>query len=334
VIRELRAALNVPIDAEITVEVNPEHVDDVLARALVESGASRASIGLQSVEPAALVQLGRGHDAARGLRAVDQLLRAGLDVSVDLIVGWPGQREAQLREDVLSVAKTGVAHLSVYALTIEPDVPWMGLVRRGLRTMPDLDTQGGLLEAAERLLREVGFHHYEVASYGRSRRHGGDTDAKGRADAVSVEARHNRKYWTWQDVLALGPSASSVVHDRERGEVVRHTNPRGLEAWLAAFTAGGGSDDAVGPGGEAERSERLDPRHAAKEGLWLGLRRLDGFSLARFLAVFPGVDRAWVERRLAQARARGLVEWRDDGTIALAPGAWLHHDAVGAQVLR
>ena len=76
-------------------------------------------------------------------------------------------------------------------------------------------------------------------------------------------------------------------------------------------------------------------RRGLRRGPAAALILLSGVAaLAGFLAVFPGVDRAWVERRLAQARARGLVEWRDDGTIALAPGAWLHHDAVGAQVLR
>jgi oxygen-independent coproporphyrinogen-3 oxidase len=79
--------------------------------------------------------------------------------------------------------------------------------------------------------------------------------------------------------------------------------------------------------------ERLTGAHAAKEGLWLGLRRLAGFDLTSFLRAFPGVDRAWIHQRLAQPLARGLLVVEDD-VVRLAPGAWLHHDAVGAHVLR
>lgn len=334
VVGGLRRELDVRDDAEITVEVNPEHVDDALVAALRAGGATRVSIGVQSTDPRALTTLGRAHDAARGIAAVTVLVAAGFDVSVDLIVGWPGQDVTALRADVDRLASLGARHLSVYALTIEADVPWMSLVRRGQRSLPDLDEQGSLLEVVESQLADVGFSHYEVASYGRRGGERTERDDLGPSDRggghgtghdrSGIEARHNRKYWTWQDVLALGPSAASVSHDRETGEVRRRSNPRGLDAWLAVLD---GASDVI-------QTETLSPEHAAKEGLWLGLRRLAGFDLAEFLRVFPRADRGWVRHRLDKPLARGLVTWGDDDTIALAPRAWLHHDAVGAHVLR
>jgi oxygen-independent coproporphyrinogen-3 oxidase len=298
---ELHARFDVRALEEATVELNPEHASPDRFAALVDAGVDRVSIGVQSTSAAGLRQLGRVHTADAGPESVQAAVRLGLRTSADLIVGWPGQSEGDLVTDVARLVDAGAEHVSVYALTIEAGTPWPRLVARGLRLLPDTDRQGELLALADAELGARGLAHYEVSSWARP----------------GAESRHNTAYWTWRDVLGLGPSAASVRHLSD-GSLRRRTNVRGLSRWAAAP-------------GEAEE-EALDPVRAAAEGLWLGLRRLDGLSLPQYLVRFAAVDLAWIERRVRRSVARGNVERLGD-RLRIAPGRWLFHDEVGEDVL-
>ncbi len=298
----LRAKLGVEPHslAETTVELNPEHVDDARLDALVELGVGRVSLGVQSLADTGLRELGRAHDRPRARAAVTRCVDRGLRTSADLIVGWRGQGPDELRRDITEITQLGVEHVSIYGLTIEPDTPWPKLVRRGLRVLPDEDAQADLLVIAQAELFAQGFVHYEVASYARP----------------GAEAIHNSKYWRWCDVIGLGPSAASVHHEQQC--VMRRSNPRGLGAWAE--------------GAEPSR-ERLAGDRAATEGLWLGLRRLRGLDVEDFLARF-GVDRPWLEARIARQIELGNLEWADGGALLrVAPGRWLWHDSIAIDVL-
>ena len=292
---------------EFTVELNPEHVDDPRLDALfpvgelgVGAGVGRVSLGVQSLAPAGLRELGRAHDRGAALAAIERCVARGLRTSADLIVGWRGQGPAELRRDIDELVGAGVEHLSIYGLTVEPDTPWPKLVRRGLRVLPDEDVQAELLLVAEAELEARGFAHYEIASYARP----------------GAEAIHNSKYWSWLDVVGLGPSAASVRTGAVPTGVERRNNPRGLEAWAA---------------GAPPAMERLEGAQAAAEGLWLGLRRLRGIDADAFQARF-GVDRAWLDARVSRQVALGNLEWAG-AVVRVAPGRWLWHDSIAVDLL-
>lgn len=288
---------------ERTVELNPEHVDEALLVALREVGVDRVSMGVQSLTPAALVQLGRVHEAAQARAALVAAVAHGLRVSADLIVGWPGQSATSLRADVEGLLEIGVDHVSIYALTIEAGTPWESLVRRGRRRLPVADAQARRLREAATLLEAGGLRHYEVASYARP----------------GAEARHNLGYWSWRDYVGLGPSAASARYGDD-GSVERRTNARGFAGWRAD------------PGAAAD-IERLTAVTAAAEGLWLGLRALDGVDPAAFLRRFTAVDEAWLRARVAGQLERGNLEQTAAGILRVAPGRWLWHDEIGADLL-
>ena len=289
---------------EWTVEVNPEHATPGFFAAIRAGGATRASLGTQSLDAAGLAMLGRAHAPAQAIASIEAAAAAGLRVSADLIVGWPGQTAAGVEHDVRGLVAAGAAHVSVYALTIEDDTPWLKLVRRGKRRMPDSDHQAEMLAAAEAALTAAGLVHYEVASSARP----------------GEESRHNLLYWTWQDYLGLGPSAHSARYAAD-GSVVRRGNTRGLAAWLAE------------PGAAGE-TERLGPEAAAIEGLWTGLRDLRGIDVAAYLERFPAVSRAWVEERARRQLVRGNLRFTEDGRVLqIAPGRWYWHDAISADLL-
>jgi len=289
--------------AEWTVELNPEHVDEGLLAVLVDRGVDRVSLGVQTFQDRGLAQLGRVHDADRAKHAVRLCVEHGLRTSVDLIVGWPGQTTAELDDDLSTATQSGAEHLSVYALTIEPDTPWIALVRRGLRVLPDPDRQGNVLERAANVLEATGWTHYEVASYARG-------------DAV---AQHNLAYWTWRNYVGLGPSAASASFHVD-GSVLRRTNSRGVANWL--------EDPGAGP------TERLTGQAAAAEGLWTGLRYLEGIDVASFLARFPQVDGNWLEQRVSGQVKAGNLEWTGDSRVLrVTTGRWLWHDTIAAAIL-
>jgi oxygen-independent coproporphyrinogen-3 oxidase len=298
----IRERLPVAHATEWTVECNPEHVDAARLHALVEAGVDRISLGVQSLRRDGLVQLGRAHTPDAALRSVEACVQAGLRVSADLIVGWPGHDPSSIARDVATLVDAGAEHLSIYALTIEPDTPWIRLVERGTRSMPDPDAQADALRATEAALAGAGFVHYEIASWART---------------PSAQSRHNLGYWTGRDYVGLGPSAASA-RALPGGGLHRRTNPRGFDPWPGA----------------APDEEILSPAHAAAEALWLGLRVLTGLPVADFLRRFPGYDRAWIDAATARQRELGNLLWSSDGqTLVVAPDRWLHHDAIAADLL-
>src|SRR5690606_34332739 len=207
--------------------------------------------------------------------------------------------------DLDALDRLGVRHVSIYALTIEPSTPWEDLVRRGRRAMPDDDAQAERLLQAEAVLVRRGWDHYEVASY-----------------ALDGErAHHNLGYWRWEDYVGLGPSAASATF--AAGRVVRRTNPRGFRVWSQSSAPAA--------------LEVLEGEYAAAEGLWTGLRCLEGVDCApesRFFERFPQVEPAWIIARTAGEVARGNLEWRNEGRVLrVAPSRWLWHDDIGAAVL-
>ena len=290
--------------AETTVELNPEHVDASLIEALREVGVDRVSLGVQSLDPGGLRQLGRMHDRAQALGAMRACVQAGLRVSADLIVGWPGQSLAVLEEDLNAVMATGAGHVSIYALSIEPGTPWERMVARGQRALPRAEHQADVLARTEAILTAAGFDHYEVASYARP----------------GEMSQHNRGYWTGRDYVGLGPSAGSAT-TLAGGVLRRRTNPRGWTAWQG--------DPAAGD------EERLEPLEAAAEALWVGLRLLEGIDIGALIARFDGrIDAAWVRHRAKRQLQRGNLVWEGQpGRLRVAEGRWLWHDEICADLL-
>ena len=192
----VRDAFGVTADAEITVEANPDTLDDRVAAELAASGVTRLSIGMQSAVPHVLAALDRTHDPANVATAVAAARRAGLAVSVDLIYGAPGESLADWTASVETAVALEPDHVSAYALIIEDGTKLARQIRRGEVPAPDDDIQADMYELVDDRLAAAGLDWYEVSNWSRG---------------IAQRSRHNLAYWTGADWWGFGPGAHSHV---------------------------------------------------------------------------------------------------------------------------
>ncbi|MCA9868006.1 MAG: radical SAM family heme chaperone HemW [Anaerolineae bacterium] len=187
-----RAAFAVDAAAEITMEANPGTVDETYLAGVRALGVNRLSFGVQSALPGELALLGREHDFAAAVAAVDAARAAGFDnLNLDLIYGLPGQTVADWQRTLDAVLPIGVEHISLYCLTIEPGTPLQRALHHGTINAPDPDTAADQYEIACTALAAAGFDHYEISNWARPGR----------------ECRHNVVYWRNEPYLGLGAGA-------------------------------------------------------------------------------------------------------------------------------
>lgn len=289
---------------EVTVECNPESLTPAKAELLLQLGATRLSIGVQSLQPDVLEAFGRVHAPVQAWTAFRAARSAGfVDVNVDLIYGAPGQSIEAWTRDLERILRWEPTHVSAYQLTFEPGTAFETRRRAGQIQPVSEEVELAFFELAHRALPEAGLAAYEVSNFARPGR----------------ECRHNLLYWENADYVGLGPSAVSGVRGLRAG------NARSLESWRRAV------EQASGP----EWSERLSPRARLGETWWLGLRTMRGVSpeRARRTAGFPD---DLPDPCLATARelaSRNLLELRDGRYSLTATGLPLA-DAVAAELLQ
>lgn len=243
----IRAAFSLAPGAEVTVEANPDTVTDALARELADAGVTRLSIGMQSAVPHVLAALDRTHDPANVATAVAAARGAGLDVSVDLIYGAPGESLHDWETSVRTAIALGPDHISAYALIVEEGTQLARQIRRGEVETPDDDLQADMYELVDDLLDEAGFDWYEVSNW---------------ATAPEHRSRHNLAYWRGTDWWGYGPGAHSHV-DGLRWWNVKH--PAAYAQRLAADESPAAARER--PDEAARRLEDVLLRSRISEGL-------------------------------------------------------------------
>ena len=293
-------------DLEITLEANPTSVEAGRFRAFRAAGVNRVSLGVQALDDRALHGLGRQHDAAGAVRALELARAIFPRVSFDLIYARPGQTAADWAAELDRALDLCADHLSLYQLTIEPGTAYEALHRRGEIVLPDEDTQAELYELTAERAGRHGLLPYEVSNYARP---GG-------------ESRHNLAYWRYSDYAGIGPGA----HGRLTldGRVVATRRHRAPEPWAERVMR-------QGHGSTAE--EELSPRDRGREMLLMGLRLSEGIDPARV----PGrtglpLDALLDADVLQQAEEAGYLE-RTPGRLRATAEGRLRLDALLAALV-
>ena len=260
-------------DLEVSLEANPTDAEADRFAGFAAAGVNRLSLGLQSLDAAALKLLGRNHDAAEGRRAAQAAARAFPRLSLDLIYARPGQTPQIWAEELRAAVGLGPEHLSPYQLTIEAGTAFDRAVRRGTLTPPAEDLAADLYDTTQAVLEAEGFEAYEVSNHARG---------------AAARSRHNLVYWRGQDYVGVGPGAHGRITRagvREATEAARRPTD-----YLRK----------VGEQGTGFASvERLTTVEAAEERLLSGLRILDGV---------PFVDMAALGLEAGHPTVREFVE--------------------------
>jgi len=232
--------------AEVTTEANPDSVDERSLAELAAAGFTRVSFGMQSAVPHVLATLERTHDPERIPRVVEWARAAGLQVSLDLIYGTPGESSADWQASLDLAIAQQPDHLSAYALIVEPGTKLARQISRGEIPQPDDDLAADLYEQADNSLAGAGYDWYEVSNWARD---------------AAARSRHNLAYWTGEDWWGIGPGAHSHVGG-VRWWNVKH--PAAYAERIAAETS------------PAAGRETLDAGTRGLETVLLGTRLADG----------------------------------------------------------
>ncbi|ASK64668.1 coproporphyrinogen III oxidase [Brachybacterium avium] len=291
-LEHLRALLPLADDAEVTTEANPDSVTRASLSRLAAGGVTRVSFGMQSAVPSVLATLDRTHDPEKVPQAVAWAREAGLDVSLDLIYGTPGETIADVETSVRSALACGVDHMSAYSLIIEGNTAMARQLRRGELEAPDPDDMADKYELVDDLASADGLSWYEVSNWART---------------PAQRSRHNLAYWRGTDWWGIGPGA--------------HRHRDGLRAWNVKHPSRYARMLASGEMPVAD-SEQVADEDRLVERIMLELRIADGLDIE----VIPQ------ERRpmLAVHRDRGHLEPAAlaDGRAVLTRSGRLLADAV------
>jgi putative oxygen-independent coproporphyrinogen III oxidase len=294
--------------AEVSTEANPDSVTPQYLQTLADAGFTRVSFGMQSAVPHVLATLERTHDPKRIPDVVRWARDAGLDVSLDLIYGTPGESLEDWRRSVETALETGVEHVSAYALVVEQGTKMAAQVRRGELSLPSEDDQAEKYELVDDLLSADGFEWYEVSNWAK------------RVDGELKACRHNLAYWRGDDWWGVGPGAHSYVGG-PGSEIDGDTATAGVRWWNVKHPIrysnllGKGDSPAAG-------RERLNSSEAQLERVMLGIRLAQGLPVS----VLSAAGRT----RVAGHIASGLIEAKPalQGTLKLTRAGRLLADTV------
>jgi len=237
-------------DIEITLEANPSSVEAARFADLAAAGVNRVSLGLQSLDDAALAFLGRAHSVAESLDALAVAQHHFGRVNIDLIYARPAQTAGQWEAELRRALSFGTDHVSLYQLTIEPGTRFETLVRTGHFIPADDDDAATLYEITGQMTSAAGIPAYEISNHAKP----------------GSESRHNLSYWRYDDYIGIGPGA----HGRRLNFATqRHKKPENFLSAAERNAHGISSED------------RLDAATRATESLLMGLRLAEGISLSR-----------------------------------------------------
>lgn len=283
--------------AEISIEANPETLNESVLRELRAVGFTRLSCGVQSFDPKQLQFLERVHSADKARDALRSARRAGFEnVNLDLIYTLPNQTLSDLEMDLREAIALEPTHISAYQLIVEPGTPLERKVARGDVPLPDEDTAIAMWHRVRDVLGDAGYAAYEVSNYARS----------------GFECAHNIHYWKCGDYLGIGTGAVSRIGTH------RWCRAKNTKAYMAGELL-------------IDQEEHLTLDQLRTEVCMLGLRMTTGLDLQKFESRFgksfeetyPGKIAAWKEKGLAAC----------DSDLRLTPSGMLILDSLVAELV-
>lgn len=303
ILTTVRTFLTLLPDAEVTMEANPNNLNEPNLAGYLQAGVNRLSIGAQTLDRRGLRTLGRQHEATDVLTSLQAAKRAGFErINLDFIFGWPGQSRESWQRDLqqlIDLGEEGPDHLSLYSLIVEPGTPYADAAARGILHMPDDDATADLYEDAIAMLGAAGWDHYEIANWCRQ---------------PNGYSRHNAIYWQHGDYLGIGAGAFGTMNGNR---VMNQLLPERYINDLRTDTL------------PHSNTEVLDSATARGETIMLGLRLLnDGIHAAAFEARHGVSLEEAFGSQIHRMRELGMLERTNTGIRLTTRGMMLANSVV------
>ena len=243
ILQKLRQKFDITKNCEITIECNPNSLDDEKAKNYLQLGINRLSLGIQSLDDDDLKFTGRIHTSKQALESVDIAKKAGFkNISCDLLIGLPNQTPENFVIQLKTLLDKGACHISSYMLQIEEGTPLQKFLQKTPNYLPKDDDCVDIYLKASKFLKENGFNHYEISNFAKT----------------NFESKHNIKYWIGENYIGFGLSAHSFI------DGFRYANSSNFKDYYQ---------------GKTQLQEKLSVDELIEEHIMLGLRCNRGVDL-------------------------------------------------------
>jgi oxygen-independent coproporphyrinogen III oxidase len=242
---------NISNNTETTIECNPGTLDIHKLAELKELPINRLSFGVQSFIDEELKYLTRIHSAEQAAASVKSAQDSGFtNINIDLIFALPNQSMDNWKYNLNKAMELNTQHISAYSLIFEEGTALYNMREAGKAKQADIELEQQMYEYTMESLSAGGYSQYEISNYAKP----------------GHECRHNLKYWTLEEYIAFGPSASSYIGNQ------RWTNVKNIGKYIELVDSGKDAYDFI---------ETIDKNTSVTEHIFLGLRS-KGISYSRF----------------------------------------------------
>jgi len=293
----IRQNFNVPIDAEITLEANPDDINAAKLLGWKEAGINRLSIGIQSFFEEELKWMNRAHTAEQAKDSLQLAMAVFDNITIDLIYGSPLLTDEMWEQNVQTVIQYGIPHISCYALTVEDKTPLHKLIRLNKTKPVDSDKQASQFLLLMQWLRGAGYEHYEVSNFAKP----------------GYRSRHNSSYWKGDKYLGIGPSAHSF------NGCTRQWNISNNQRYISSIMTG------VLP----REIEVLTEANQLNEYIMISLRTIEGMDLQVIEEKWGAEKSTMINQQLQSYLHKGLAK-RNDTSIKLTDQGMLVADGISS----
>ncbi|BBN58520.1 radical SAM family heme chaperone HemW [Hydrogenovibrio marinus] len=299
---QLRALLGFSPEIEITLEANPGTVDFEKFAGFRQVGVNRLSMGIQSFDDEKLKTLGRIHSSDEAYRAVEAAKAAGFEnFNLDLMFALPNQTLEEAIADVETAISLAPPHLSHYQLTLEPNTPFY----KNPPVLPEEDLAWEMQLACQKILRNAGYHHYEVSAYAQPRH----------------QCNHNLNYWQFGDYIGLGAGAHGKITDAPQGKIWRTQMPASPGGYIQMIAEG-----------KMGKTTAVSDEDAVFEFMLNAMRLQDGVPLEYF-SLRTGLPKQKISKQLEKLTEKQWVEPSEDTLKLTAEGQRFLNDVLQAFLL-
>lgn len=193
ILQTLRNYFLISPEAEITLEANPDDINEQKLSDWKQAGINRLSIGVQSFFEEDLRWMNRAHTAQQAIDNLQLAKRYFSNMTIDLIYGTPTLPDEKWQHNVQQAISLGIPHISCYALTVEPGTALASMINKHKTTDVNTEDQARQFLLLMDWMQAAGYEHYEISNFA----------------LPGMRSRHNSSYWQGASYLGLGPSAHS-----------------------------------------------------------------------------------------------------------------------------